>query len=88
MVEPLELRAVGRDHGRADRHPLVDGGFLRVTDPVERHACRSSAPCAVQLVAREYGPAVDSPSADWDGEDAARGLLAVAAAGWSDDSGG
>ena len=60
-----------------DRHLLVEGGCLRVTDSAERHSCRPSVDVLFESVARECGPQAIACLLTGMGKDGARGLLAV-----------
>src|SRR5271154_83453 len=80
--EPLPLRGRGNVLMAApDRHLLVDGGCLRVTDSAERHSCRPSVDVLFESVAREYGPRAIACLLTGMGKDGARGLLAVRRSG-------
>jgi two-component system chemotaxis response regulator CheB len=80
--EPLPLRGRGNViMATPDRHLLVDGGCLRVTDSAERHSCRPSVDVLFESVAREYGPRAIACLLTGMGKDGARGLLAVRRSG-------
>jgi two-component system, chemotaxis family, protein-glutamate methylesterase/glutaminase len=80
--EPLPPRGRGNVIMAApDRHLLVDGVCLRVTDSAERHSCRPSVDVLFESVAREYGPRAIACLLTGMGKDGARGLLAVRRSG-------
>jgi len=80
--EPLPPRGRGNVVMAApDRHLLVDGGCLRVTDSAERHSCRPSVDVLFESVARECGPRAIACLLTGMGKDGARGLLAVRRSG-------
>jgi two-component system, chemotaxis family, protein-glutamate methylesterase/glutaminase len=80
--EPLPPRGRGNVVMAApDRHLLVEGGCLRVTDSAERHSCRPSVDVLFESVARECGPRAIACLLTGMGKDGARGLLAVRRSG-------
>lgn len=64
-----------------DRHLVLSGGCLRLTDAPERHSCRPSVDELFDSVAREAGPAAVACLLTGMGRDGAQGLLAVRRAG-------
>jgi two-component system chemotaxis response regulator CheB len=80
--EPLPPRSRGNViMASPDRHLLVDGGCIRVTDSAERHSCRPSVDVLFESVARECGPRAIACLLTGMGKDGARGLLAVRRSG-------
>jgi two-component system, chemotaxis family, protein-glutamate methylesterase/glutaminase len=76
--EPLPLRGRGNViMPPPDRHLLVAGGCLRVTESPERHCCRPSVDVLFESVALECGPRAIACLLTGMGKDGAAGLLAV-----------
>jgi two-component system chemotaxis response regulator CheB len=65
----------------ADRHLVVHGRRLRLTDDPERHSCRPSVDVLFESVAREYGDAAVGCLLTGMGRDGAAGLLGLRRAG-------
>jgi two-component system chemotaxis response regulator CheB len=64
-----------------DRHLLVRGNRLRLSDAPERHSCRPSVDVLFESVAAECGAAAAACLLTGMGQDGARGLLAIRQAG-------
>lgn len=64
-----------------DRHLVVRGGLLRLTDTPERHSCRPSVDVLFESLAAELGPACVACLLTGMGKDGAQGLLAIRHAG-------
>jgi len=64
-----------------NRHLLVRGNKLHLSDGPERHSCRPSVDVLFESVAREYGATCAAAILTGMGQDGARGLLAVREAG-------
>lgn len=80
----LALPPVGRPQllvAPADRHLVLQGGRLRLTDENERHACRPSVDTLFESVAVELGSAAIACLLTGMGADGAAGLLALRRAG-------
>lgn len=65
----------------ADRHLVVRGGRLRLTDDRERHSCRPSVDVLFESVALEIGEKAIACLLTGMGRDGAKGLLAIQRAG-------
>lgn len=63
------------------RHLALEGGRLRCDDGPERFSCKPSVDVLFESVAREYGAGAVAAILTGMGQDGARGLLAVRAAG-------
>jgi two-component system chemotaxis response regulator CheB len=66
-----------------DRHLIVRGGRLALTDDPERHSCRPSVDVLFESLAREYGAETAACLLTGMGRDGALGLLALRRAGAS-----
>ncbi|MBI2378148.1 MAG: chemotaxis-specific protein-glutamate methyltransferase CheB [Deltaproteobacteria bacterium] len=66
-----------------DRHLVVQGGRLRLTDDPERHSCRPSVDVLFESIARELGAEGVACLLTGMGRDGAEGLLSVRRAGGS-----
>ncbi len=64
-----------------DRHLVVRGGRLRLTDDPERHSCRPSVDVLFQSIPAETGPECAACLLTGMGRDGAEGLLAIRRAG-------
>jgi two-component system chemotaxis response regulator CheB len=64
-----------------DRHLIVRGGVLRLSDGPPRHSCRPSVDVLFESVAAEYGPAATGVLLTGMGRDGADGLLRMRARG-------
>jgi two-component system chemotaxis response regulator CheB len=64
-----------------ERHMLVRGGRLRLTDDPPRHSCRPSVDVLFESVAREYGSTAAAVLLTGMGRDGAGGLLEIRNAG-------
>jgi two-component system chemotaxis response regulator CheB len=64
-----------------DRHLVLQGGHLRLTDAPQRHSCRPSVDALFESVAREAGEGGAALLLTGMGRDGAAGLLEVRAAG-------
>jgi two-component system, chemotaxis family, protein-glutamate methylesterase/glutaminase len=64
-----------------NRHMIVRGGILRLTDDGERHSCRPSVDVLFESVAEEYGATAAACLLTGMGRDGALGLLKVRQAG-------
>ena len=64
-----------------DRHLVLQGGRLRLTQDPERHSCRPSVDALFESVARELGSSAAACLLTGMGRDGAEGLLAVRRAG-------
>jgi two-component system, chemotaxis family, protein-glutamate methylesterase/glutaminase len=64
-----------------NRHMIVRGGILRLTDDAERHSCRPSVDVLFESVAEEYGATAAACLLTGMGRDGALGLLKVRQAG-------
>lgn len=64
-----------------DRHLVVRGRRLRLTDDVERHSCRPSVDVLFESLADDYGPSSAACLLTGMGRDGAAGLLALRRAG-------
>jgi len=64
-----------------DRHLVLRGGRLRVTDDPERHSCKPSVDVLFESIAAELGPAAIGCLLTGMGKDGAGGLLAMRRAG-------
>ncbi|XYI00076.1 chemotaxis-specific protein-glutamate methyltransferase CheB [Sorangium sp. So ce1128] len=65
----------------ADRHLVVRGGLLRLTDAPERHSCRPSIDVLFESIAREVGGGALGCLFSGMGRDGADGLLSMRRAG-------
>jgi len=65
----------------ADRHLIIEGGALRLSNAPERHSCRPSVDVMFDSVAREIGANAVACLMTGMGRDGAEGLLAVRRAG-------
>jgi len=80
--EPLPAPGEGRVVvAPADRHLVVSGGRLRLSDAPERHSCRPSVDVLFESVAAEVGAASAACLLTGMGRDGAAGLLAIRRAG-------
>jgi len=80
--EPLPAADDGRVlMAPPDRHMILQGGRLRLTQEPERHSCRPSVDSLFESVARELGAAAAACLLTGMGRDGAEGLLAVRRAG-------
>jgi two-component system chemotaxis response regulator CheB len=64
-----------------ERHLVVEGGRLRLTDGPERHACRPSVDVLFESLAREMGARTAACLLTGMGRDGAAGLLAIRRSG-------
>jgi two-component system chemotaxis response regulator CheB len=64
-----------------DRHLVVRGGRLRLSDAPERHSCRPSVDVLFESLAQECGASAAACLLTGMGRDGARGLLAIRQAG-------
>ncbi|MDR7276245.1 chemotaxis-specific protein-glutamate methyltransferase CheB [Catenuloplanes atrovinosus] len=64
-----------------NRHLLVRGGTLHLSDAPERHSCRPSVDTLFESVAEAYGPTAAGALLTGMGRDGAAGLLAMRRAG-------
>jgi len=64
-----------------NHHLIVRNGCIYLTDAPERHSCRPSVDVLFESLATEYGSAVAACLLTGMGQDGARGLLAIRAAG-------
>jgi two-component system, chemotaxis family, protein-glutamate methylesterase/glutaminase len=64
-----------------DRHLIVRGGRLVLTDDAERHSCRPSVDVLFESLAREYGREACGCLLTGMGRDGALGLLAMRQSG-------
>jgi two-component system chemotaxis response regulator CheB len=64
-----------------DRHLVLSGGRLRLTQDPERHSCRPSVDVLFESIAREAGPVTIACLLTGMGRDGALGLLALRKAG-------
>lgn len=64
-----------------DRHMVLRGGHLWLSDAPERHSCRPSVDVLFESVAREMGPAGIACLLTGMGRDGAEGMLAIRRAG-------
>jgi two-component system chemotaxis response regulator CheB len=76
----------GRDHpcvimAPPDRHMIVEGNRLRLTNEAARHSCRPSVDVLFESVATQLGPRAAACLLTGMGRDGADGLLAVRRAG-------
>jgi two-component system, chemotaxis family, protein-glutamate methylesterase/glutaminase len=65
----------------ADRHLVVEGSRIRLSDGPERHSCRPSVDVLFESVARAIGPRSAACLLTGMGRDGAEGLLAIRRAG-------
>lgn len=83
-ADGMALPPVGRPEllvAPADRHLVLRGGRLRLTDDGERHACRPSVDILFESLAAELGGAAIACLLTGMGADGAAGLLALRRAG-------
>jgi two-component system chemotaxis response regulator CheB len=66
---------------RPDRHLIVQGGRLRVTDGPERHSCRPAVDVLFDSLADDCGAETAACLLTGMGRDGASGLLAIRRAG-------
>jgi two-component system chemotaxis response regulator CheB len=64
-----------------DRHLVVRGGKLELTDAAERHSCKPSVDVLFESIAREHGPETAAGLLTGMGRDGALGLLALRRSG-------
>ena len=64
-----------------DRHLIVRGGRLELTDEPERHSCKPSVDVLFESIAREQGPTTAACLLTGMGRDGALGLLALRRSG-------
>jgi two-component system chemotaxis response regulator CheB len=79
--EPLSRPNGGMRVAPPDRHLVVEGGTLRLTDGPERNSCRPSIDVLFESMARSFGAASAACLLTGMGRDGAAGLLAIRQAG-------
>jgi two-component system chemotaxis response regulator CheB len=79
--EPLSRPNGGMRVAPPDRHLVVEGGTLRLTDGPERNSCRPSIDVLFESMARNFGAASAACLLTGMGRDGAAGLLAIRQAG-------